>query len=188
MRRAFLLFVIACLAPSLGCAASLGPAIGVMSDGSTSNVGGKVTGRAYPEGSRGFAIGFDELVLARLNHGPCCDQWRAHVAAGYASLPLPGRSTVGFETYLLAGGGRVPAPDDAAGALSWGLDFALPLRLSAGDTAWRSDEILGTSIYLVPDVGAMAFAPMGSGVDHRVRAEASAGLSLRYMIHSGALP
>ncbi len=169
-----------------GCTAALG-ATGSQTLGSAgvSSVGAKAGGRLYIWGDDGVVIGAEEEVLARTDTGGCCDQWRVRGLLGVANEPMAHESPIGWEAAVHAGLARIPVDMSHATAAMFGLQGALPIRISPRKDAWDADDLIRTAFQIVPDLTLSELVPL---VRAGVRADVAVGLSLRMHFYSGALP
>jgi hypothetical protein len=128
-----------------------------------------------------LAIGADAVLLERLNGGgDQWGQWRLRGLAGITQMPQPHQCFVGYEVFAALGMGRVLHGHKPRVAATAGLDAGLPLRLSRHKPIWRSDDLIGVDVYLVPSANASWFAIK--------QFEIAGSLSLRFGFWSAVLP
>ena len=169
-----------------GCTAGIG-ATGARTwgDPHAASLGGKLGQRAYPWGDNAAVVGLEEQIMTRTESTACCEQWRVSALGGYAKLPMPYESRVGYEFVGMVGAARIPIAVGHSPALTFGTEAALPIRLSPSAMPWEADRLLGRSLEFVPDVTLSGLAPTERAT---VRFDLAVGLSLRLHLYSGALP
>ena len=178
-----------CALALFGCTAAIGAAgaqtIGDPGTSAVTSVGGKLGERVYMWGDESIMLGAEQEVITRTPGDACCDQWRVRGLVGFANLPLPHESAVGYEIAGLAGGARIPIAVGYTPAVDLGAQASLPIRVSGGSPPWAADSLIGTTMQFVPDVMLSELIPTERA---HVRTEATLGLSIRFHFFSGTLP
>ncbi len=149
--------------------------------------GGAVGGRLHISGSRGFTLAVEGEAL-HVGTAPCCVAWQAEAGAGYAFVPRPFESRLGYEGLVLAGVAS-PEPSDPARleALAT-VRFALLVRLTGNDSVLHQDRRPSVPVwYLEPllNVGPSLELQGGRPV---VALDAAAGIGLRASFYDRTAP
>ncbi len=109
---------------------------------------------------------------------------RGAIDVGYASIPLPHQSTLGFEATIAGAVSRVPIPDLPA-ALGFGWRLALPMRMSPPRAPWEQ-KLYHESVHVIaPTVMLLHMFPVHGG---QVQHELSMGLQYRFYAWPQVLP
>jgi|HubBroStandDraft_2_1064218.scaffolds.fasta_scaffold407247_2 hypothetical protein len=171
-----------------GCTLSTGSFAGVMSTGNAANVGQTVESRLHLAEKDGVVFGMTGQLATRAGLDRCCSEWRALGSAGYALVPTSTSSAVGFDAVALLGGGWMPSRSATVeGGVLAGAKVAMPIRVTRRRELWQSDDYVGTSWQVVPDITVLGLGPFGA-VDKRVDAEIAFGFSVRFFMYSAILP
>jgi hypothetical protein len=116
------------------------------------------------------------------------DRWSMGAVAGYGWTPLPHRPRVGFELLGTAAVGRYHVANDSRLAVGLGPRLTLPIRLGKSEPLWESEEMIGPSLMLVPDLGFVGYLPTADCEHQHLHGELTAGLTLRMHLWSSLFP
>jgi hypothetical protein len=166
------------------CSAGLGPAGSyLVNDPHVVSAGVKVTALTDMSLARGPAIasGVEAQVEGRVDgHHDAFGQFRLLMPVGLMRLPRPEQFFIGYEALLTPGIARTYVGGRAELRPAIGVELGLPLRLAGHEPIWRSDDLLGLGVYLVPSVSALWFETDTLSI--------SAAISLRVTVWSALTP
>lgn len=168
-----------------GCAAGIGPQGGYLvqhgPDIKSAGVKATALGDLAMMSGPALAGGIDAEVAQRVGpHQDAWGQWHLLTLVGFAHLPRPNECMVGYEALLTPGIARTYAGNRPVFGWAMGTQLGLPLRLSASQPPWRTDDLVALDYYLVPSVSATWFGDRSVAV--------SAALTLQVAFWSTLAP
>jgi len=176
-----------------GCALSGGAVYHRTADTSPdgNGIGGRVTGITKFGRDEGIALGGDGEVGWRPGKSPVLspELGKIHVLAGWASSPLPYRSSaVGVDLLATAGLGHQAYDDRVVHAFSFGPRIGVPIRLVRKTQLWDSEEKIGATPMLVPTLEWNWFMPIDRGESRALRSDFAVGIAFRVHLWSALRP
>jgi hypothetical protein len=176
-----------------GCSLAYVPiAEQMLSNGHQTSLGHRFAATLQPSRDVGFYGGVERDVLWTLGEAPFYspDQFRDRLVFGYASLPLPHRSSrVGLEGGLQLGVGKLPDGAETVPTTFAGARLAVPVRFTPHREFWELENKLALTPLIVPSVGLNLHLPLPlDDGDDRLRSELEFGLGLRLHFWSALLP
>ena len=167
------------------CSAGIGPAGSYLIHGNDNILSGGVRASEISDlsmaGGPAIAMGMEAQVEGRVDgHNDAFGQFHMLSLVGLIRQPSPEQFPIGYEALLTPGIARTYVNGRAELRPAIGLEFGAPIRLAAPRPVWRSDDLIGTGLYLVPSVSGLNY--FGNTVS------VSACLSLRFSLWSALKP
>jgi len=174
-----------CLLALCACSAGIGPAGSYLIHGNSGIMSGGVRASGLSDlsmaGGPAIAMGMEAQVEGRVDgHNDAFGQFHMLTLAGLIRQPRPEQFPIGYEALLTPGIARTYVHGRAELRPAIGLELGAPIRLAAPRPVWRSDDLIGAGLYLVPSVSGLYF--FGDTV------AVSASLSLRFTFWSALTP
>lgn len=156
-----------------------------MSDTTSTHVGGVLEGRLHLPKDYRYAVGAETAHFGQIAPKSASDQWRVGAVFATNDLARPIGSRFSPDVSVRAGFLRGANGPVSKGGFYSGLAAALPIRVSGNKEPWELDDLVYTSVAVVPEIGANAILPNGA---NDIGVELTATLGLRVTISSTLLP
>ena len=170
-----LLLTIACN----GCDATLQGLVTHVPTGTTStHVGALAEGRLHLPRTYHWIAGAEAGHLGQTDPATVADQWRVGLVGGRSALLRPDGSRLASELTARIGIFRGSNGDLVGLGPYGGISFGAPIRISPNRDSWELDDLVYTTVMIVPQVGLNALVPGVRFADSSLELTASIGIRL----------